>query len=183
MKHQPFDQWLLSEEPISKDDELLLRNHLEVCDQCSELENAWLDISNIIHEMPDVEPEPGFVNRWQTTLEADHSANKAMRQRWQSWIVLVFIANGAALALFFVGLQLINTYGSVSDWILSWVYRVATVVLLASGLQNALLTLFRTVPQLIPTGWWFGITAILSISTIIWIISMSRLSALPRRIS
>jgi hypothetical protein len=106
-----------------------------------------------------------------------------MRQRWQSWILLVLIANGAAVVLLSMGVQLFRTYDSVTDWVLSWVYKAATAMVLASGFRNAFVTLFRTVPQLIPTGWWIAIAAILSISTIVWIVSMSKLSSLPRRTS
>ena len=183
MNHQPFENWLLSEDPLSEDDERALQEHLMVCDQCGELENAWLDISNLFAEVPEVEPAPGFVNRWQSTLEADQAAIKVMRHRWQSWIVLVLIANGAALALLLYGVQFFNAYNSFTDWVLSWVYKAATAMLLANGFRNIFVTLFRTIPQLIPTGWWIGITITLCVSSFIWIVSMKKLASLPRRIS
>ena len=104
-----------------------------------------------------------------------------MRQRWQSWIFLVLIANGAVFALVLMGVQLFQTYDSVTDWVLSWVYKAATAMVLANGFSNAFITLFRTVPQIIPTGWWIAIATTLSFSTIIWIASMTKLSSLPRR--
>jgi hypothetical protein len=183
MNHQPFENWLLSEEPLSEDDERIMREHLLNCDQCRELEDSWLDIANLFADIPEVEPSPGFVNRWQATLESDQAAIKAMRQRWQSWIVLVLIANGAAMALLMMGVQLFNTYDSFSDWVLSWVYKIATAMVLANGFRNAFTTLFRTLPQLIPIGWWIGIAVMLSVSTLLWIVSMTKLSSLPRRTS
>jgi hypothetical protein len=183
MNHQPFENWLLSEDPLPEDDERALLDHLVDCDQCSELEDAWLNIANLFAEVPDVEPAPGFVNRWQATFEADQAAIKVMRQRWQSWIVLVLIANGAALALLLMGVQLFNTYGSFSELVLSWVYKIATAMVLANGFQNAFITLFRTIPQLVPIGWWVGIAMTLSVSTLVWIVSMTKLSSLPRRTS
>ncbi len=183
MNHQPFENWLLSEEPLLEHDERALRDHLMDCDHCSELEDAWLDVVNLFDDIPDVAPTPGFVNRWQLTLEADRAAVKAMRQRWQSWILLVLIANGAALALFLMGVQIFRTYDSLTDLVLSWVYKAATAMVLANGFRNAFVTLFRTVPQLIPTGWWIAIAVTLGISTVVWIVSMTKLSSLPRRTS
>ena len=183
MNHQPFENWLLSEDPLPEEDERALRDHLVDCDHCNELEDAWLNVANLFADVPAVGPHPGFVNRWQATLEADKAAVKAMRQRWQSWILLVLIANGAAVVLLSMGVQLFRTYDSVTDWILSWVYKAATAMVLASGFRNAFVTLFRTVPQLIPTGWWIAIAATLTISTVVWIVSMSKLSSLPRRTS
>ena len=183
MNHQPFDNWLLSEEPLPEDDNRALREHLSDCDQCRELEDAWINVANLFTEVPEVEPAPGFVNRWQATLEADQAAVRVMRQRWQSWIVLVLIANGAAMALLFMGVQLFNTYNSFGDWVLSLVYKMATAMVLANGFRNAFATLFRTIPQLIPTGWWIGIVITLSLSTLLWIVSMTKLASLPRRTS
>ena len=80
MKHQPFENWLFSEEPLPADDGRELEDHLMDCDQCSGLENAWMDIASLFAEVPDVEPAPGFINRWQATLEADRAAEKAQRQ-------------------------------------------------------------------------------------------------------
>jgi len=157
MNHQPFENWFLSEEPLPADDERELRDHLVGCDQCSGLEDAWLDVANLFTEVPEIEPAPGFVNRWQATLEADQVAVKTMHQRWQSLIFLVLVANG--------------------------VYKAATAMVLANGFRNAFVTLSRTVPQLIPTGWWVAIAITLGVSTIVWIVSMTKLSTLPRRTS
>jgi hypothetical protein len=183
MNHQPFENWLLSDDPLSDENEHALREHMANCEQCKEIEDAWLDVTNLFTEIQGVEPAPGFVNRWQVTLETDRAAVKAMRQRWQSWIVLVLIANGAALALLLMGVQLFQTYDSVTDFVLSWVYRAATAMVVASGFQNAFVTLFRTIPGLIPTGWWIGIAITLSVSTLLWIVSMTKLTSLPRRTS
>ena len=183
MNHQPFENWLLSEEPLPTDDERALRDHLMDCDQCNGLEDAWLDVASLFAEVPEVGAAPGFVHRWQATLEADQAAVKTMHQRWQSLIFLVVIANCAAAALALTGVQLFNTYGSVTDWVMSWVYKAATAMVLANGFRNAFVTLSRTVPQLIPTGWWIAIAITLGVSTIIWIVSMTKLSSLPRRTS
>jgi predicted anti-sigma-YlaC factor YlaD len=181
MNHQPFENWLLSEEPLPEENKHVLHEHLAACEQCRGLEDAWLDVANLFTEVPDIEPAPGFVNRWQTHLETERAATRAMRQRWQSWIVLVLIANGAAVAMLLLGVQLFNTYDSVTDFVLSWVYKAASALVLVNGFQSAFLTLFRTIPGLIPTSWWVGIAVILSVSTLFWIVSMNKLTSLPRR--
>jgi hypothetical protein len=183
MNHQPFEDWLFSEDPLPADDERELRDHLMDCDQCSELENAWMGVASLFNEVPNVAPAPGFANRWQATLEADRVADKAMRQRWQSLIFLVVIANGAAVALMLMGVQLFNTYGSVTEWVMSWVYKAATAMVLVNGFGNAFITISRTVPQLIPNEWWIAIVVTLGFSTIVWFVSMTKLSSLQRRAS
>jgi hypothetical protein len=181
MNHQPFENWLLSEEPLSDENEEALQAHLTDCEQCKTIQDAWLDVANLFTDVPDVGPESGFVNRWQANLETDRAATRTMQQRWQSWILLVLIANGAAVALVLMGVQLFRTYDSMTDLILSWVYRAATAMVVANGFQNAFMTLFRTIPNLIPTSWWIGIAITLSVSTLLWIVSMTKLTSLPRR--
>ena len=183
MNHQLFEDWLFSEKPLPADDERELRDHLKDCDQCSGLDNAWMDIASLFAEVPEVEPAPGFINRWQATLEADRAADKAIRQRWQSLIFLVMIANCAAVALALMGVQLFNTYGSVTEWVMSWIYKAATAMVLVNGFGNAFVTISRTIPQLIPNGWWAAIAVTLGFSTIVWFVSMTKLSSLPRRTS
>jgi hypothetical protein len=183
MNHQPFENWLFSEEPLPAEDERQLRDHLTGCDQCSGLENAWMDVERLFADVTEIEPAPGFTNRWQATLEANHAVEKAKRQRWQSLIFLVVIANFAAMALALVGLQLFNTYGSMTEWIMSWIYKAATVMVLVNGFGNAFVTISRTVPQLIPNGWWAAIAVTLGFSTVAWFVSMTKLSSLPRRTS
>ena len=58
MNHQPFENWLLSEDPLPEDDERALRDHLADCDQCNELEDAWLNVSNLFTDVPAVGPAP-----------------------------------------------------------------------------------------------------------------------------
>lgn len=181
MNHQPFEKWLLSEEPLSEENERALHEHLLNCDQCRVAENAWMEVANLFVEVPEMKPAPGFVNRWQAALEFDQVTEKVKRQRWQSLIFLIVIANGAALALILMGFQLFNTYGSMTDWVLSWVYRAASAMVIANGFRHAFATLFRTIPQLIPMQWWIGIAITLCISTVFWIASMMKLSSLPRR--
>jgi hypothetical protein len=183
MNHQPFENWLFSEEPLPADDERELRGHLTDCDQCSGLENAWMDVDRLFAEVTEVEPAPGFINRWQATLEANRMAEKAIRQRWQSLIFLVAIANFAVIALALVGIQLFNTYSSLTEWVMSWVYKAATMIVLVNGFGNAFVTISRTIPQLIPTGWWAAIAVTLGFSTIVWIVSVTKLSSLQRRTS
>ena len=183
MNHQPFENWLFSEEPLPENDERALRNHLADCEQCSSLEDAWLDVANLFETVPEVDPAPGFVNRWQSVLEADRAAARQTRQRWQSWIMLILVANGALITLVLLGIQVFRTYTSLTDFLLSWVYRLAVMFTLANGLQNVFSTLLRTIPALIPASWWATAAILLGISTLIWVVSMRKLTSLPRRTS
>jgi hypothetical protein len=44
MNHQPFRDWLLSEEKLSIDQTQALKDHLHSCESCSQIEAAWLEV-------------------------------------------------------------------------------------------------------------------------------------------
>ena len=181
MNHQPFENWLFAEEPLPEEDARALQAHLASCEHCAELEASWLDVTNLFATVPTVAPSPGFVNRWQATLETDRMLARETRQRWQSWIMLIAIANGALIMLVLLGVQVFRTYTSLTDLLLAWVYRLAVIFTLAHGLQNVFGTLLRTIPGLIPASWWGMASLLFGFSTLVWIVSMKKLTSLPRR--
>jgi hypothetical protein len=62
MNHLPFEIWLLSEEPLSTEDSQALQDHLQECEQCSRLREAWSGVEVLFADVPEIEPQPGFVN-------------------------------------------------------------------------------------------------------------------------
>ena len=183
MSHLPFEIWLLSEEPLSDDENRALQEHLRTCEQCRQLQESWSGVHMLFDDVPQMEPQHGFVNRWQTRLEADRQADQMMRYRWQSWIMLIGIANFAAFTLLLVGLLLSNTYDSIVEYFLTWIYRGAATLTLVNGIQGVVTTLLRTIPDALPLTVWVGIGTVLSVAVIIWIISIAKLTSMPRRAS
>ena len=183
MNHQPFEIWLLSDEPLSTDEAQSLQAHLQECEQCRELQTAWKGVGLLFDEVPPMGPAPGFVNRWQTHLEISRQADRLMRQRWQSWILLIAIGNAAAFTLLLTGLLISNTYDSVLEYLLSWVYRGVATLTLLDGIQGVFFTLFRSIPAALPVGVWAILGAVLSLTVLIWIFSIAKLTSMPRRAS
>jgi hypothetical protein len=108
---------------------------------------------------------------------------KFIRYRWQSWIMLIGIANAAALTLVLLGAQFLNTYDSLMDYLLTWVYRGAATLTLFNGIQEIIFTLFRTIPGAIPLGGWIVLLFVLGGAVVAWIYSMFKLTSMPRRAS
>ncbi len=181
MNHQPFETWLLSDETLSPENASALEVHLQTCTHCQQLQDGWLGVVDIFDDAPDVEPAPGFVNRWQAGLEADRQVELVARYRWQSWIMLILIANVVAGLIFLLGTQFLTTFESPAQFVLFWVYRLASTLTFATTAQNIFVTLLRTLTSIVPAGFWVALAAGMGASSVVWIVSITSLAAIPRR--
>jgi hypothetical protein len=181
MNHQPFENWLLSEDTLSPENADALRDHLEICDQCRELNTAWNGVVDLFQVVPDVNPPPGFVARWQERLNVESQIELSIRHRWQSIIMLILIGNVITALVILLGSQVLSTFESPIELVLSGVYRLASMVTWLNAVQNIFITLFRTLTSVVPVGLWAVLGIGLVGSGAIWIISLSSLSVLPRR--
>jgi hypothetical protein len=181
MNHQPFEDWLLSDEPLSSDNHQALQEHLETCEECRELQDSWQGVMSLIESTVPMEPAAGFMDRWQQRLEADRQLALLSRQRWQSWIMLILVANVASLFLFILGAGVFSVFESPVEIILAGVYRLTSVVILLNTFQDILGTLMRTLISVVPIGVWAAFAAGLGASCVVWVVSMTSLLKLTRR--
>ena len=181
MNHQPFENWLLSEDPITPEDKQALDSHVSTCRECRELQDAWRGVIDLFQEVPDAEPAAGFTNRWLERLETEKQIDKVMRDRWQSVIMLILLANVVTGLVVLLGTQFLTIIDTPSSLLLSGIYRMMSTITLVNTIQNVSLTLIRTIIDVVPPGIWalLGLGLIGSIVT--WIVSIKSLSILPRR--
>jgi predicted anti-sigma-YlaC factor YlaD len=181
MNHQPFDQWLLSDDPLLPEDQSVFEDHLNACQQCRDLQGAWLGVAELFQEVPEVEPAAGFSQRWMARLENEKQMDQVMRHRWQSLILLILFANVITGLVILLGTQFLTTFDTPLSLVMSGIYRLTSTVKMINAIQNISITLLRTIIGVVPTGLWalLGLGLVGSIAT--WIISILSLSALPRR--
>jgi hypothetical protein len=181
MKHQPFESWLINDDPLTSEQTQSLDEHLKVCEQCQQLQIARINVEALFRDTPSVDPAPGFALRWQARLKREHQLELATRHRWQSWITLILIANAVSLFAILLGMQFFNTFDSITELLLVWVYRLTSLLTIINLFQNFLAILIRTLPGLLSPGGWALLAAIISSGSILWGLSMARLARLPRR--
>lgn len=99
MKHKPFEEWIFSDEDLSKGDQKALYEHLQACDACYLSEKRWSQVERLIVSAPQAAPEPGFGERWQARLEADRRRTQTV----QSMLMLGLTSAGAFLFLVLSG--------------------------------------------------------------------------------
>lgn len=172
MSHQPFETWLLSEEPLEKDQQQSLQTHLAECDHCQALQTNWLKVQEAMTTLPAPEPTPGFADRWQSRL----SLQRQKQQQRRMWVLTLSIfAIACVILLSLTCFELLNT---------SWPYVlsqfIANLSLLAAKINHFwrfTSSLTSTFPILIPLMIILGISALsaLSVLFLTWFRSMIKL--------
>ncbi len=65
MSHDPYDEWLLTDEELTEEQRQELDAHLETCEECRQIASAWQAVETRLLSVPEAVPDPGFTQRWQ----------------------------------------------------------------------------------------------------------------------
>lgn len=108
MKHQPFEDWLLSGEPLEPAAQASLTAHLQACETCRGL---WEDLGRVdalLHGAAMARPAPDFRIRWSAHQERD-----PMRRKWnQGWRLLAAAMAGSVVLCATLGAAYLIAGGS-----------------------------------------------------------------------
>ena len=177
MSHQPFETWLLSEEPLNNEQRQLLETHIETCESCRTLAKALTQVEDTLAQHPSPLPKPGFTQRWQTRLAVD-AQERQQRKMWFLTLGLFGLAGLIFLTLFVLNIKNVN-----------WIYEISLVIANVSVFASKLNRIFSTMeslinafPVLIPVLVIFGL-GILSTSAALlftWFSSLIRLYRSPK---
>lgn len=177
MNHLPYKEWLLSEAPLSAEQDDALQEHMRTCEACRQIEPAWMEVKALIQKTPAVEPCPGFSARWQIRLEQ----HRLSKQRRLAWIILGIIAGIALVLSALFGLQVLQILEAPANLILLVVSRVTDILSIywsLGGLFNSLSAYIPSVPWLLMI---FGV-GMLSFLSVLWLATYRKLT-LGRRLA
>jgi hypothetical protein len=88
MNHQPFEDWLLNDQPLTPIEKRDLDAHIRTCKYCA----ALVEIGLELHSVRMVSPKPGFAGRFEKRLAAQPIAD--LRQRLYGLIGLLLRSAG-----------------------------------------------------------------------------------------
>ncbi len=129
MNHQPFELWLLDDSPLTREEQLSLREHLAKCTDCRRLQGAWSKAEKTLKVTHPVHPAAGFANRWKASLpERIRQKNARQLRNWAIGLSLAALVNLSMLAAF----TLIS--GSATGW---FVHMVGTYTLILDFARHA----------------------------------------------
>jgi len=172
MNHQPFETWLLEEQPITPEQKRELQSHLKICKYCTALHETGMALQ--LKQM--ATPAPGFTARFQKRLAAQRVAER----RYKFWGLIVLILGGIALLFGLAGSTLLSIVNSPAEWLTLGIGYLLFIITSLQAFTEFGLVLLRVVPAFIPSlGWMVIVSAIAGLS-LLWTISIWRFTRLPR---
>lgn len=181
MNHQYFEELLLSEDALNKEEDHQLAEHLASCNQCRELSDALNGVDNIFGSVQVISPEPGFVMRWQAKLSIEEETAKLMRHRWQSLIGLILGANSAVILLLIISDLFAPQLTNPTSIFLNIIYKGVSALTLVRAVLGTVFSIMGTATAILPVWFWFVLGVGLLASMFLWLVTMKSLSLVPRR--
>lgn len=172
MNHQPFEEWLLNEEPITPEQKRELDVHLRSCAYCS----ALVETGDILHLAKMASPAPGFTARFQVRL-AEHKIADRRRKLWGAgW----FILGGLSLLLWFAGPSILTFVSSPENWIVTFVEWGIFLITTLQALTQAVEVFLHVIPGFLPPFLWMIIVSGFAGISLLWSVSIWRFIRMPR---
>ncbi len=176
MNHQPFENWLLSEEVLTPEQSKMLREHLWTCESCQHIDQSWAGVRQLMRKAEPVAPAPGFTLRWHDRL-AEERRKKHQRQSW----LLLGVTGGLALALCLVWLyQMLNLVGTPQQWLMLGIYQLSSLYFLWESSADTLSSFLRPLFGVIPFMLWILAIGVVSIFGVLWIVAYQKIIAFWR---
>jgi len=172
MKHLPYDTWLFEGEALSPDQDRALAEHLESCEHCRTLAAAWSAVEGQLLSTSQIEPAPGFTQRWRASLADDRHQ---VGQRQLGTVLLSTTVGLVTLALLF-GAQLLPLLQPVIPTITQWFSKIVAVVAHLNLVREIFSVLLEIMVEGIPIVYRVILPISLAGLSALWIVSLYRLS-------
>jgi len=170
MNHQPFENWLLSGESLTPEQDNVLNEHLQTCAACRRIESSWLEVHQLLQITPLSTPAAGFTARWRGRL----TEQRLKRQQQAFWIILS-ITLIIPVALFTIlALQVIEFLLTPAQWLVVWAYILSVFFSLLQMGREVVSVIGRIWPVLPLTG-LFYFTGLVSLLMVAWVIVYQQL--------
>ena len=176
MKHQLFETWILSDEPLSLQNKRHLQEHLRECGSCDRMDKSWREVDNLLLSASHVTPAPGFVNRWH-----EHLVRQQQRlHRRQSLIMLAISASGAGILFVLLSRQISLEWRFYQQLLAEWLGSLFRLASSFDVVQEVLGSLVRTLPGVIPLPLWMGVFGFVATMSLLWLASLRKLAYYQR---
>jgi hypothetical protein len=176
MNHQPFRNWLLSEEDLSADQIQSLQVHLTACESCALIKSSGKELDVLFKNAPEVGPAAGFTQRWQSHLVEYQSYNQ-----WQrGWFTIGATGLIAVVLLTVLVTQVWELIQAPGPYMLVWLDRLISVISIYILLKGAVGSISWSTPFFTFIGIFF-LVGIVSFMSVLWLAAYKKFS-LARRV-
>jgi len=172
MNHLPFEEWLLSEEPITSEQKRKLDLHLRSCDYCS----ALVETGKVLRSVTMASPAEGFTARFQIRLK-EHKIADRRRKLWGAGF---FLIGGVSLLLWFAGPSILTLLSAPENWIAALVEWGIFLITTFQALTQAGEVFLNVIPGFLPPFAWMVIVSAFAGISLLWSVSIWRFLRAPQ---
>ena len=166
MDHQHFEEYLLNDTPVPREEKVAFEAHLKVCASCA----ALAEVNRSLNHVVMAAPAAGFATRFQARLAAQRKAEK--RRYIIGGLILFFAGLGFGLWL---ALPILSAaIFSPTTLIASWAQTLVSIVSMIQAIFRVGDVILRVAAGFIPGEAWalmFGLFGFLSLG---WMISFQK---------
>jgi hypothetical protein len=177
MSHHPYEDLIFSDQELTKQEAMALNDHLQECDACYQLSFASKEIEGWLDEAKMIEPEPGFMTRWQIRFEAQKRQSEFRQNR-----AMLISTIGGGVVIFAAIIYLIwPMIQSPKVYLVTYLYQILSLFSVANLVQGFVSGLSSSLDNGIT---WLLLTlgaGLITLLSVIWVVSLRVLSR-PRRV-
>jgi hypothetical protein len=146
MNHRPFEDWLLEDRSLNRQEQRALQAHIRDCRSCAAIAESNL----ALHSTRWISAPAGFTGRFTRRLQRQRT-----RQMWfQVMGTLLLVTTGILLLYAIVGPILQQAFRSPADWLTAAAVYMVFLVESMQILSEVGRILVRDVPAVVaPAGW------------------------------
>jgi hypothetical protein len=172
MEHQPFEDWLLADQPLTPEKKRELQSHLRECSQCS----ALAEVNLSLRAAKLATPQAGFTSRWQSRL-----ATQRKSQRRRQFIGSVILVIGGVALLGWVTAPIMGPFMlAPAAWITSWITYLVYLLSSLQTLGELGAVLLHIIPDFIPPFAWMILGSTISGLFLLWTVSIWKITRVPQ---
>ena len=172
MNHQPFEDWLLNDKPITQEQKRELDIHVRTCAYCAALAETGIALKSV----KKASPKAGFTARFEARLVE----RKLAEQRRRLWGSVFFTVGGLVLLMWLFSPYLFSFLSAPATWIAAIVQWIVFIVTTVQALAQAGSVFVQIIPDfLTPFAWMVLLSAIAGVG-LLWTVSIWRFVRVPR---
>lgn len=172
MNHQPFEEWLLNDTPLTGEQKRQLDSHVRNCTYCAALART----EKVLRAARLASPAPGFMTRFQTRLIERKAADR--RRRWIGSIL--FVTAGLTL-LAVIGMPYLASFAaSPAEWITTLVQWGVFLFTTLQATTQAGMVILDVIGDFLPPFAWMVLISALGGLSLLWSVSIWRFVRVPQ---
>ena len=172
MNHQPFEDWLLNETPITPEQKREMDAHVRSCAYCAALAETGIALRSV--KM--VSPAEGFTARFQTKL----AERKLVERRRKVWGAILFTLGGLGFLLWLASPSIFRLVSSPEAWIATLVEWGIFLITTLQAMGYASSVLLRVIPDFMPPFVWLVMASAFAGISLLWSVSIWRFVRVPQ---